>query len=1120
MQMDALYRGTVAQAAPPYVGAYMQDYEQEFLVNRLVAAGADSFNILGHVLVAVVQSAALHVPITSSLPPQAAAPVQPELRHEDDQLPEINPEPAEEAAPSDAVGNTLAQRYAWFATVNLETQMRTHVPTLRDVPKCIRGPFTRILSSTIVALADEYRRSAPRLELIEALWKAFVLIPRLLLHPVGRWGREGCEALEHRIAAWDAGQYQLLLEQSLLHSSVRHRRAQGNSTEHALKQASTLVEQGQLSKAALILTSNGVAPGTPDTLAQLRDPQKRPPALTEPLPAEVLSYEARHPLRLDKSKLLANLRSTKRGSAPGPSGARLEHLKPLLEDEGPSDAFAFLCSKYAQAALPSAVAAALSLCHMTALNKDAPGQTHAHGASSRVRGLAVGDVIRRLTGRTLAQQFQQEFEDATAPQQFGLASHGGVEAAVHLIRTLTDADPLATITQIDGIGAYDHIKRSCMLGALARTPTAHRLLPFVMLAYGRQSRYLWRDNEGNCHEVVQGEGGEQGDALMPALFSLGMADALREAQAQLLPNELVIAYLDDVYIVSTPERAHAAYQVVTETIAARCGIQPNLGKTVCWNKASVCPPGIAELGPSVWQGSGPVASQGIRLLGAPLGTPQFIDAFGDAHAGKADRLLQRVLALPSLQHSWLLTYFCLVPRINHLLRQVPPDLVQHTAATFERLTEQALQKLLGGDTPLSDQAVQQARLPFREGGLGFRHCRALAQATYWSSCADVLPTLHQRFPGVVATTMGHLQTPVGQRANHASLDALEQAHTALVAAGIALPSWPEVLQGARPPAPQPPEGDAAADPGEWQHGWQYYTTSIIQSQMQASLLGNAAPPDAARYRSCKGRNNSRWLTAVPYNEALTLSNPVLQCLLRRRLGLPIMAENERCEGQTCQALLDAFGHHRSACTRTGRIHGRHAASLQPWRQVLAEAGYRVRSERLLRDTHIPTAPHDLRRMDLVAAPGSRGLGARRGVALFADVTVVGVHTRGGEARTSAATTDGGVLGQAVAAKRLKYADVVASREASLLVLGCETYGRWCDDATSLIKELVALKAREAPPSLRGCARYAWSQRWWALVSVGVQRAVAEALLRHSGPDLQPNPPEEPPPPLADVLTQQ
>ena len=85
-------------------------------------------------------------------------------------------------------------------------------------------------------------------------------------------------------------------------------------------------------------------------------------------------------------------------------------------------------------------------------------------------------------------------------------------------------------------------------------------------------------------------------------------------------------------------------------------------------------------------------------------------------------------------------------------------------------------------------------------------------------------------------------------------------------------------------------------------------------------------------------------------------------------------------------------------------------------------------------------------MDLVAAPGSRSLGARRGVALFADITVVGVHTKRGNARPTAATTDGGVLSQAVARKSHKYADVVSSREAAFLVLGCEVYGRWSDDA--------------------------------------------------------------------------
>ena len=136
--------------------------------------------------------------------------------------------------------------------------------------------------------------------------------------------------------------------------------------------------------------------------------------------------------------------------------------------------------------------------------------------------------------------------------------------------------------------------------------------------------------------------------------------------------------------------------------------------------------------------------------------------------------------------------------------------------------------------------------------------------------------------------------------------------------------------------------------------------------------------------------------------------------------------------------------------------------------MFTEAGYRVRAERLLRDTHVPTDPRDQRRMDLVAAPGARAVGARRGVALFGDVTVVGVHTQAGEARPAASSTEGAVLGQAAARKRVKYADVTASSQAALLVLGCEVYGRWCDDAVRIIRELAALKACQAPPLLHGC----------------------------------------------------
>ena len=170
--------------------------------------------------------------------------------------------------------------------------------------------------------------------------------------------------------------------------------------------------------------------------------------------------------------------------------------------------------------------------------------------------------------------------------------------------------------------------------------------------------------------------------------------------------------------------------------------------------------------------------------------------------------------------------------------------------------------------------------------------------------------------------------------------------------------------------------------------------------------------------------------------------------------------------------------------------------------MLEEAGYHIRTERLLRNTHLRTTPQDMRRMDMVAAPGARSVGARRGVPLFCDVTICSTHKKTGAAQPGAANTDGATISRAVRKKQQRYQDVVSSPQASVVVLGCETYGRCCDDAVSLVREMAKLKAREAPRRLQAVAEHAWANRWWGIIGVGVQRAIAESLVRHSGADLQ------------------
>ena len=60
-----------------------------------------------------------------------------------------------------------------------------------------------------------------------------------------------------------------------------------------------------------------------------------------------------------------------------------------------------------------------------------------------------------------------------------------------------------------------------MLEGLMRVEGGSSALPFVRLFYGTPSEYLWEDGTGTVHTIPQGEGGEQGDALKPLLFSVG-----------------------------------------------------------------------------------------------------------------------------------------------------------------------------------------------------------------------------------------------------------------------------------------------------------------------------------------------------------------------------------------------------------------------------------------------------------------------------------------------------------------------------------------------------------------------------------------------------------------------
>ena len=429
------------------------------------------------------------------------------------------------------------------------------------MPVCIRSEFARIQTQALAQISRSHASGDEQAQ--TSAWTLFLLLPRMLLHSVGRGGAAGARELQKRIRLFDAGQWGELIQAS--RRSVRHVRGADNRSaeqqlESRLRAAAALIHQGEFSHAARLLQSNGVAPGTADTLQELRNPPLRPQERVDPIPGDLLRPRHDRAVELDPDTFAEVLGGTRKGLSAGLGGHRYEYFKLCLEDDEALRLLTAAAQHLAQAAVPAAVVSATELSSITALLKD----------NGRIRGIAAGDTFRRLVSKALARQFSTEFRAAVSPANFGLSDRSGTHGLVHLPRSLAEMDPSNTIINIDGVGAFDHVSRARIMTEIAGHPGLCTLVPFLRLWYEDISTIVWTDETGTMHDIPQAEGGEQGDALMPALFCMALRPALVEIQAGLPAGDLVTAYLDDIYVVTKPERARWVYDIVQETLWRVC----------------------------------------------------------------------------------------------------------------------------------------------------------------------------------------------------------------------------------------------------------------------------------------------------------------------------------------------------------------------------------------------------------------------------------------------------------------------------------------------------------------------------------------------------------------------
>ena len=160
-------------------------------------------------------------------------------------------------------------------SVDLQVVFRTRALVMKSVPILLKGAFKAAL---ICAMRDGNNQGHDLRA--ERGWKMLMLLPRMLLaRPRG--GKVSKKKLQERIDLFTSGQWQSLLDVSDecaragVVSKVRaSRRPRQDNIQSGVQRAEALVQMGELSARFL---SADVALGNLATLAQLTDPDRRPP---------------------------------------------------------------------------------------------------------------------------------------------------------------------------------------------------------------------------------------------------------------------------------------------------------------------------------------------------------------------------------------------------------------------------------------------------------------------------------------------------------------------------------------------------------------------------------------------------------------------------------------------------------------------------------------------------------------------------------------------------------------------------------------------------------------------------------------------------------------------------
>ncbi len=670
--------------------------------------------------------------------------------------------------------------------------------SIREVPAAVQPTVARVFGkafSRIVKDLDDL-----------AAWKLLFGLPSMLFMPFDKnCGMSQAEQMTLRCARLLAGQLTELFDpQRWCQPFKTGADPSGRRREREVDKTRALIIDGQLSKAARMHASDGVAvdPNGGTSVSRMiadrcpqgclgendfsneRDQVFKPATTTK---RTALPHSDKEQADREK-KWNKVVQTARRMVAPGPSGLRVEHFKFLWKFN--KSALSNIFEAVERLDLPIAVMEYGAMTSLVALLKRDPAEPDAPPKlENGVRPIGIGECLIKMGSKPRARAAIGKHGEALAAEgQFGNFS-AGIEAVPRAISLLSGLSTKCALWSKDIYNAFQEMSRKQIFACLKECD--NDLYLYALAYYAKARKQFMRRADGVVEFVcLSVQGFTQGDILAAILFDVVYTyTVLRPFNEKFRSRGVTaLAIHDDSYLHGPTselleaneylqqlcEKLRLVFNVKKEHLQQQALCAPDSQGERCLgcNSDGQCKACGLTYGDTILKlrevdGSGRSLSRdtpihgceyALRCGGVPVGSAEAVqkrcESMVDEYIAALTKLSALVKAGLEPEFYWMILHYCTSPRprFNHAVRAVVPSLTIGAARKADDAITEAVADMLASGTsePVAGLVQKlgrktarrlQLNMPRRNGGLGVASIERLREAAFLASMIDTIPAI-------------------------------------------------------------------------------------------------------------------------------------------------------------------------------------------------------------------------------------------------------------------------------------------------------------------------------------------------------------------------------------------